>query len=151
MFRLVAALVLLLSSVVVASAANKQCLKPHEAEAERAIRFQAELMVMSDTCGQQTYIEFAQRNREVLVAYQHEMIAHFRRTGITRAEARFDTYLTRLANEVSLRAGAQPVTSVCRDAAQLLTMAQTLDKDKFRRYIAEHAAEDSPEFRRCPR
>jgi len=150
MLRYLAALVLVLGSVIDASAASKQCLKPHEAEAERAIRFQAELMVMSDTCGQQTYVEFARRNREVLVAYQHALIEHFRRTGIRRAEASFDTYLTRLANQVSLRNGARPVTSVCSDAAEFLAVAQHLGKEEFRRYIADHVGEDTgSDFRRC--
>ena len=141
--------VLLLGSVVAAGAATPQCLKPAEIEAEQAIRFQAELMVISDTCGQQTYIRFAKRNRDVLVEYQHEMIEHFRRNGTARAEARFDTYLTRLANEVSLRAGARPVASVCQDAAEFLATADTLGKDEFRRYIADRAAEHRVADRRC--
>jgi len=150
MIRLLAAVVLLLGSVAVASAASKQCLKPQEAEAERAIRFQAELMVMSDTCGQKTYSEFTQRNREVLTSYQRALIAHFRRTGVSRAEARFDTYLTHLANEASLRAGARPANLVCQEAAAFLATAESLGKEEFRHYIAEHADEASPEFRRCP-
>lgn len=143
-----AAAVMLLASVMTASAATQQCLKPAEIEAEQAIRFQAELMVVSDTCGEQTYVRFARRNHEVLADYQHEMIEHFRRTGTVRAEARFDTYLTRLANEVSLRTGAKPVSAVCHDAAAFLATAESLGKDDFRRYIAERAAENRAS-RRC--
>jgi hypothetical protein len=151
MVRLLAALVLLLSSVVVvAAAAGKQCLKPQEAEAERAIRFQAELMVMSDTCGQKTYSEFSQRNREALAGYQRALIAHFRRTGVSRAEAHFDSYLTHLANEASLRTGARPMNLVCQEAAPFFATAESFGKEEFRHYIAEHADEVSPEFRRCP-
>src|SRR5579872_1182908 len=133
MIKHFAGAVMLLGSVVAAAAATPQCLKPSEIEAEQAVRFQAELMVMSDTCGQQTYIRFTRRNRDVLVEYQHEMIERFRRSGTVRAEARFDTYLTRLANEISLRTGARPVASLCREAADFFATADSLGRDEFRR------------------
>lgn len=146
MIKLATALALLLGSTAWAVAATPQCLRA-DAEAEQAIRFQAELMVVSDTCGAQTYITFARRNREALRDYQHQVIERFRRTGGGHAEARFDSYLTRLANEVSLRIGAQPVAAVCHDAQSLLAMADTLAGDQFRRYVAEQAAQRNT---RCP-
>ncbi len=149
MIKYFTGVVLLLGSAAAAAGATPQCLRPSEIEAEQAIRYQAELMVVSDTCGQQTYIRFASRNREALVDYQHTMIERFRRSGVGHAEARFDTYLTRLANEASLRAGARPVASVCRDAAEFLATADTLNKDGFRRYIADRAAEQRVADRRC--
>lgn len=148
MFRFMAASLMLLSTVADATAATQQCLKPADIEAEQAIRFQTELMVVSDTCGAQTYTRFTRRNRAVLVEYQQQMIERFRRDGSARAEARFDSYLTRLANQISLRAGAQPVAALCRDSASLLATADTLDNEKFRRYIADRAANDF-DRRRC--
>jgi len=131
------------------NATAPQCLKPNEIEAEQAIRFQAELMVVSDTCGAQTYTHFARRNHEALKDYQQQVIERFRRNGGGHPEARFDSYLTRLANEVSLRNGAQPVAQVCRDAAGFLATADKLERDSFRRYVAARAQENSAEFRRC--
>src|SRR5579863_62015 len=140
MIRQLAVAAVLLGTVAEGSMAAQQCLNSREAEAEQAIRFQAELMVVSDTCGQQTYVQFTQRNREAIIQYQHEMIESFKKTGQGRAEAKFDTYLTRLANEVSLKTGAQPAASVCADAAKFLATAGTLNSNEFRQYIAERAA-----------
>lgn len=140
---------MLLAPIATAVAATPQCMRPSEVEAEQAIRFQAELMVMSDTCGQQTYIRFTRRNREAIVQYQHEMIEHFRRAGTAHAEARFDTYLTRLANEVSLKTGSQPVALVCREAAEFLATADTLGVNEFRQYISSRAAGAHVSDRRC--
>jgi hypothetical protein len=149
MIKLASAAVMLLGSVALAAAAAPQCLAPSEIEAEQAVRFQAELMVVSDTCGAQTYTQFARRNRTVLVDYQKQVIDRFRRDGTARAEARFDSYLTRLANEVSLRTGAQPVAAMCREAAPFLATAEKLGGDEFRHYIAEQAAAHRSDYRRC--
>ena len=147
--KLLSATVFLGGSIALATAAAPQCLKPNEIEAEQAIRFQAELMVVSDTCGAQTYTHFARRNHEALKDYQQQVIERFRRNGGGHPEARFESYLTRLANEVSLRNGAQPVAQVCRDAAGFLATADKLERDSFRRYVAARAQENSAEFRRC--
>ncbi len=149
MFKLLCSAAVLLGSVALAGAATPQCFKADEMEAEQAIRYQAELMVVSDTCGVRTYTEFARRNRDVLVDYQHQVIERFRRDGVAHAEARFDSYLTRLANEVSLRTGAQPVAAVCHDAADLLATADTLGRDDFRRYIAAQVSDGKTSLRRC--
>jgi len=140
MFKLATAAVLLVGSVAAAAAATPQCLRGSDAEAEQAIRFQTELMVVSDTCGAQTYTHFARRNRDALVDYQKQVIERMRRGGDSHAEAHFDSYLTRLANEVSLRLGSQPVAAMCHDAQPLLTTADTLQGDGFRHYVAQQAA-----------
>jgi len=147
--RLATAAVLFVASAALAQAEPKQCLAPRDIEAEQAVRFQAELMVMSDTCGTQTYTQFARRNRLALVDYQKQVIERFRREGQPHAEARFDSYLTRLANEVSLRSGMQPVAAVCRDAAQMLATAESLNDDSFRHYIADRAALHRADYRGC--
>jgi uncharacterized protein len=147
MIRFASAMVLLIGSAAWAVAATPHCQR-NDAEAEQAIRFQTQLMVVSDTCGAQTYTAFAQRNREALLYYQHKVIERFRRSGGSHAEARFDAYLTRLANEESLRLGAQPVSTVCRDAQNLLAVADTLSGESFRHYVAEQAAQHAD--MRCP-
>jgi type 1 fimbria pilin len=148
MIKVATAAVLLLGSAALAAAATPQCLRGEDVEAEQAIRFQTELMVVSDTCGAQTYTTFARRNRDALVDYQQAIIERFRRAGVNHAEARFDSYLTQLANEVSLRVGAQPVATMCHDAASFLATAESLAGDQFRRYVAEQAAAGSGD-RRC--
>jgi hypothetical protein len=149
MLKFVTAAALLLGSAVWAVAATPQCLRPGEVEADQAMRFQTELMVVSDTCGAQTYTRFARRNRDILVEYQQQVIESFRRAAPAHAEARFDAYLTRLANEASLRVGGEPVAQMCRDAEPLLATADTLSGEKLKQYIAERAAVRS-NYRRCP-
>lgn len=140
MLRFATAAVVLLGSAAWAVAATAPCLRPNEVEADQAIRFQTELMVISDTCGAQTYTRFARRNRDVLVQYQQQLIEGFRRGGSAHAEERFDSYLTQLANETSLRMGAQPVAQMCQNEQPLLTSADTMSSDDFRRYAAQRAA-----------
>jgi hypothetical protein len=149
MIRIVSVVAALVGSAAVALAATPQCLNPDEIEAEQAIRYQTELMVVSDTCGAQTYTHFARRNRDLLVEYQHQVIERFRRSGTARAEARFDSYMTKLANEVSLRAGRQPLAAMCQNAAPFLATADQLGKDDFRRFVAEQAAEHRSDYRSC--
>lgn len=151
MIKLATAALALLGSVTLATASTTHCLRPDDIEAEQAIHFQAELMVVSDTCGAQTYVHFASRNREALAEYQKEMIARFRRDGVAHAEQHFDSYLTRLANEVSLRNGAQPVATVCQNARPLLATADSLGKDEFRHYVAQQAEIHRADYRRCRR
>ena len=149
MFKPIAASLLLLGSTALGLAAPEQCLRAADMEAEQAIRFQTELMVMSDTCGQQTYVHFVTRNHDAIAAYQHQMIDRFRRDGAPRADARFDTYVTRLANQISMRAGAQPVAALCHEAAGFLANADTLDPEQFRHLAADRAATSRREERRC--
>jgi len=145
MFRFATAAVVLLGSAAWAAAATPQCLRANEVEADQAIRFQTEIMVVSDTCGAQTYTRFARRNRDALVQYQHELVERFRRSGSAHAQERLDSYLTQLANEASLRLGAEPVAEMCRNAQPLLATADTLSGDQFRRYVAQRAAADRNE------
>src|SRR5580704_13315181 len=149
MFKIMSAALVLFCVAASAVAATQECLRPAEAEAEEAIRFQTELMVVSETCHQQIYPRFVDRNRKELVGYQRRMIERFRRIGAPRPTASLDTYMTHLANEVALRVGAQDVDALCRDAADFLATADALDAKKFRRYIAEQAVERDGEHRRC--
>jgi hypothetical protein len=149
MIRIVSIVAALVGSAAAALAATPQCLSPDDIEAEQAIRYQTELMVLSDTCGAQTYTHFARRNRDALVDYQHQVIERFRRSGTPHAEARFDSYMTKLANEVSLRAGRQPLAAMCQEAVPFLAKADQLGRDEFRRLIAEQAAQHRSEYRSC--
>ncbi|HEX7967081.1 MAG TPA: hypothetical protein VF502_02590 [Stellaceae bacterium] len=151
MLKLMTAASVLLVSVAAAAAATQQCLRPAEAEAEQAIRFQTELMVVSDTCRDETYLRFSRRNRKALADYQKRMIEHYRRSGAAHPKARLDSYMTQLANEASLRAGETRPEILCRDKAELLATAESLEGKTFRRYVAEQAAQSGAADRRCRR
>ena len=149
MLKITSTILLSLCVAVGATAATQDCLRPAEAEAEQAIRFQTELMVVSETCHEQTYPQFLHRNRAALAEYQRRMIERYRRGGAPRPKASLDTYMTRLADETALRVSNEPVETLCLEQADFLATAKALEGRKFRRYIAKQAVERDAEDRRC--
>jgi hypothetical protein len=137
-FALAAAL-FVAASFQAAFAAN-QCYTAADREAEQALIFQTNLMVVSSACRDETYAEFRYRNKAAIIAYQHEMIAHFRRAGFRDAQGQFDRWNTTLANQIALKQGEMPTAQVCQQAAQMLKMASALDDKGFRDYAVAQAA-----------
>jgi hypothetical protein len=137
-FALAAATLLTAASLHAASAATK-CTAA-DREAEQAVIFQTNLMVVSSACRDETYAEFRYRNKNAIIAYQHEMIAHFRRAGYRDAQGEFDRWNTSLANEIALKQGEMPTAQVCQQAAQMLKMASTLDVRGFHDYAVAQEA-----------
>jgi len=142
-------LILLLLSYAAGADAAQVCYLATEVEADQAVQFQTELMVLSNACKTPVYTKFTQRNRSAIVSYQNELIEHFRRTGERHAETVFETYLTHLANESALRANEQPPADLCAHAADWLRAADITGPDEFRRLAASRAAASSPAYRRC--
>jgi hypothetical protein len=135
-----------------AQAATQQgeCYSGAEIEADQAVRFQTQLMVVSDICRDPTYTSFSQRVREALAAYQRQLVDHYRRIGGGSGERSFDTFMTRLANEFSLAAGHQSVTQVCQGAASLLATANGFASSAdFRRYIEAQTATNRGGYVSC--
>jgi hypothetical protein len=132
-----------------AEAASPGCVNAAEIEAEQAILFQTELMVVADACRDPSYVKFVQRNRDTVIMYQKRMIDRFRRLGQKKPENAYDAYATKLANESSLRNGAAPVSTVCAQAVQLLSTANTLNNKSFREYALEKAHNNSPFYKHC--
>lgn len=140
---------LLMMSCAVAAQAAPRCYLPKEIEADEAVQFQTELMVVSNTCRAPSYTDFTRHNRTAIIAYQHELIEHFRRNGERNAETAFETYLTHLANESSLRNGKEAPASLCAHSAEMLTSADALGPEEFRRLAASRAADHGAAYRRC--
>jgi hypothetical protein len=136
-FALAAAL-LVAASLRVASAAS-QCTAA-DREAEQALIFQTNLMVVSSACRDETYAEFRYRNKNAIITYQHEMIAHFRRAGYRDAQGEFDRWNTSLANVIALKQGEMPTAEVCQQAVQMEKLASTLDAKGFHDYAVAQEA-----------
>ena len=117
MRKAVLAAILAVASVQGASAADRRCYSPVDMEAEQAIVFQTNLMVISSACRDEVYGEFRARNSSAIIRYQRIMIAHFRREGARNAQNEFDSWNTSLANEIALKQGAEPTVQVCQRAA----------------------------------
>ena len=132
-----------------ASAADKQCYSAADVEAEQAILFQTNIMVISSACKDTVYGEFRARNKDAIIRYQKAMIDHFRRTGSRNAQSEFDRWNTSLANEISLKQGALPMAQVCQGAVEMLKLASTLDAKGFHDYAAAKATSAADSHPRC--
>lgn len=128
------------ASLQAASAADRSCYSASDTEAEQAILFQTNLMVVSSACRNTVYGEFRNRNKDAIIRYQKAMIDHFRRAGARNAQSEFDRWNTSLANEISLKQGSIPTAQVCQQAVDLLKMASTLDTKGLHDYAVAQAA-----------
>jgi coenzyme F420-reducing hydrogenase delta subunit len=147
----VAAAVLAAASLQGASAADRHCYSAADLEAEQAIVFQTNLMVISSACRDTVYGQFRARNSGAIIRYQRIMINHFRREGARNAQSEFDAWNTGLANEISLKQGAVPTVVVCQKAADLEKMASTLDTKGLHDYAVAQAASPAETHPRCLR
>jgi hypothetical protein len=135
-----AAALVAVASLNGASAADRNCYSSADIEAEQAILFQTNLMVISSACRDTVYGEFRLRNKDAILRYQNAMIDHFRRTGARNPKSAFDTWQTSLANEVSRQQSIVPTAQICQQAAEMLKRASALDAKAFRDYAVAQAA-----------
>jgi hypothetical protein len=148
---ILAAALLAAASVQGASAADKQCFSPADVEAEQAILFQTNVMVISSACKDTVYGEFRARNKDAIIRYQKAMIDHFRRAGSRNAQSDFDRWNTSLANEISLKQGTLPMAQICQQAAEMLKLASTLDEKGLHDYAVAKATSGADSHPRCSR
>ena len=146
-----AAAACLAASLQVAVAADGGCYSATDQEAEQAIVFQTNLMVVSSACRDTVYGQFRARNKDAIIRYQKIMINHFRREGYRDAQGRFDSWNTSLANQIALKQGATPTSVVCQQAANMLKMAGTLDTKGLHDYALAQAASPTAAHPRCGR
>src|SRR5262244_1704506 len=123
MKKVILAAALAVASIQGAFAADGQCYSPADIEAEQAILFQTNLMVISSACRDTVYGEFRARNKDAIVRYQNAMIDHFRRTGARNPKSAFDTWQTSLANEAARKQAVIPTGQFCQQSAEMLKLA----------------------------
>src|ERR1700758_1565038 len=136
-----AAALLAAASVATASGADRNCYSPADIEAEQAILFQTDLMVISSACRDTVYGEFRARNKDAILHYQNAMIDHFRRTGARNPKSAYDSWQTSVANEAARKQAVIPTSQFCQQAAEKLKLASTLDVKAFREYAVAHAVD----------
>ncbi len=129
------------ASVATASAADRNCYSPLDVEAEQALLFQTNLMVISSACRDTVYGQFRARNTGAILRYQNAMIDHFRRTGARNPKSAFDTWQTSLANEAARKQAVIPTGQFCQQSAEMLKLASTLDTKAFHDYAVTHAVD----------
>jgi hypothetical protein len=136
---------LALQPVSAAERSRGECYTQSAIEAEQAIRFLTDVMIVSTTCQDTVYAEFRLRNRDAILAYQKAMISHFHGT------PGFDRWNTIIANEAAQKRAGQPSVVVCQQAADLMRQAGALDPPKFRAFAAAQAAAAAPQYPKCGR
>jgi hypothetical protein len=136
-----AAAFLAAGSAATASAADRNCYSPGDIEAEQALLFQTNLMVVSSACRDTVYGEFRARNKDAILHYQNAMIDHFRRTGARNAKSAFDAWQTSLANEAARKQALIPTGQFCQQSTELLKLASMLDTKAFHDYAVAHAVD----------
>jgi hypothetical protein len=143
---LIAAFVAVAMAAQPAWAASKQggrCYSQAALEAEQAIRYMTELMVISSACQNTTYAEFRLRNKDAIIAYQKAMISHFRSTPA------FDKWNTTIANQAAKKQSAVALGEFCQKAEAMLQQANALDHQAFRAFAAAQAAANGNQYAKC--
>lgn len=125
-----------------APAESRSCYSKAEFEAEQAILWQTNLMVISSACHNSSYADFRLHNTRAIIEYQHRMIDYFRHTGARQPDRSFETWITHLANEEANKETGVPTPQICQQAASLLKLAGTMDTKEFHKLIADRAAAD---------
>ena len=136
-----AAALLSAASAATVSAADRNCYSPGDIEAEQALLFQTNLMVISSACRDTVYGEFRARNKDAIVRYQNAMIEHFRRTGARNPKSAFDSWQTSLANDFAQKQALTPTAQFCQQSAELLKLASGLDQKGFHDYAVSHVSD----------
>ncbi|MGE5202902.1 MAG: hypothetical protein ACM3O6_12655 [Acidobacteriota bacterium] len=146
---LVGAVLSLVAVAAWAATNRRDCYSNADMEADLAVKFQAQLMVLSDVCRDTTYGSFTQRNRDAIIKYQRQMIDHFRREGKGRADVVFENYMTHLANEAALISGKRSMVENCQ-TNELIPLANSFGTSAdMRAYFASKAAANRASFVAC--
>ena len=149
-WRKCAALGLLLATPFAGElAAAPACFQDKDIEADQGIRFQTDVMVLSDACGVDSYQRFATRNRDAIMVYRNQMVDHYRRGGDRRPEDSLDRFMTGLANQMSLENGGEPLPALCARRAAFLSDAAALNRDQFQHRVADLAVQNARSYKKC--
>ncbi|HEY1795642.1 MAG TPA: hypothetical protein VGG57_05945 [Stellaceae bacterium] len=119
------------------------CYSPAAMEADQAIRYLTDLMVVSSACQNTVYVEFRARNQQAIRDYQHTLIAHYHGT------KGFDDWNTVLANEFSMKHSGQPTGTLCQQWAPAFARASAFDLAGFRAYAAGLATAATAQYTKC--
>jgi hypothetical protein len=138
-------------SIAASTVHAEDCFTSVDIEADQAILYQTELMVVSDICRNDAYVSFLTRNTDAIRTFQRQMINHFARAGSSDAVGELDTYTTRLANLTMLRYSGSPTHVLCREKQTfMLTGKSYLDEATLRQWAASQAQANAAKYRICP-
>jgi hypothetical protein len=128
-----------------AAMAKGACFSPAAMEADQAIRYITDLMVVSSACQNPVYGEFRARNQAAIRDYQHTLIVHFHGT------KGFDNWNTVIANELSMQHNNTPTAVMCQQSTAMFARASSQDLAGFRAFAAGLATAASAQYEKCRR
>jgi hypothetical protein len=139
--------------------AGPACYTDSEFEAELALRLHTEIMVTSLSCesgqkGQSSslfaqYRKFTEQNQQQIIGWERAMIGHFKRVGKGNATRSFDSYRTRLANELSQRVSSLSPIVYCPSHMPLVPKMAALTPADVRKEAFEGASFRLTDKPRC--
>ena len=144
-FALIAALAVAAATAQTAWAQKKDgtCYSAAAMEADQAIRYITDLMVISTACQNTTYAEFRLRNRDAIIAYQKALITHF------RGAPAFDKWNTAIANQAAHKQTMVAPAVFCQQGETMTRQASGFDTKAFRAYAAQQAQAQSAQYAKC--
>lgn len=119
------------------------CYSQAALEAEQAIRYLTDLMVISSVRKDTTYAEFRLRNKDAIIAYQKAMMTHF------RGAPAFDKWNTALANEAAQRQASVSPNEFHQQSEAIVRHASALDTPGFKAYAAQRAVAAGTNYPKC--
>ena len=132
-----AAVVLLSSSGALAAV----CIRPSEAPALETRMIQTELMVAALTCDQRTgYNNFITKFKGDLIARGKSLRSLFQRLYGNVAESKLNTFVTRIANETSLR--SIQTDGYCQSTAELFADLRAVSPGGLAAFAAAQPSSD---------
>lgn len=138
-----------LGLVVALPVRAETCARGDDVAALRTRMLQTELMVAALTCGErQRYNAFVNKHRAELVTRGGELTRYFKRTRGAKAQKSLDSFITRLANEASLRTVSDR-NGYCADADAAFDAVAETPKGRLGRLAAERATADAHGVTSC--
>jgi len=119
------------------------CYSQTTIEAEQAIRFITDLMVVSSVRQDTIYAEFRLRNKDAIIAYQKALITHF------RGAPAFDKWNTAIANLAAQKQASVSPAEFWQQSEAMLKQASALDTNAFRAYASARAASVGEQYVKC--
>ncbi|MSO93816.1 MAG: hypothetical protein EXQ86_10510 [Rhodospirillales bacterium] len=124
------------------------CVRPNEEAALTARILQTELMVAALACGQQSqYNAFVIKFRDDLVSHGHALKSLFKRVHGAQADRRLATFVTRLANDASVK--SREVANFCSEAFTFFTTAMETASADLEKLAETHNASVDHGFAVC--
>ncbi|WP_155524640.1 hypothetical protein [Oleisolibacter albus] len=137
------------------------CYTPAEFEAEQAIRLHTELMVVGLTCQAMDqkgtpslfaqYKQFTLNHQMQIQEWEKALIGQYKRAGVKNPTKEFDSFRTRLANEMSQRAIALTTPIFCESHAAIVPQALAMSVADVKRAVTSEDVVRVSLLPRCDR